>query len=217
MTTPMGSRSFCWYKRDTGTGVDTILSFEDVSGTYRWTLAILADESVQAIGKDAGDATEGEMTSNTAVTAVGAWEHLGIAYNPSSTTGRLVVVDGSSQTIATNTVAAEDITVNLDTGFLAARETGTDAWDGPLSEVVVVTGMLTLTQIQEAYNSGTPIDPRSLSFGSRVVSHWIASKAEYVATDDLLAFRNIAPILNQTWGYADAIGVDSTNIDTDVP
>jgi len=212
-----GFSILAWYKRDTGTGVDTLLSFEDANGSARCTLAITAAETISLIGKDSSDVTAGQFDSAVGASSVNAWEHIGIAYNPSSATGRLVRINGAASTPSVNTTTATDISALLDTTFLGARESAGDPFDGHLLQLVVADRMLTAAELDEHYNGGVPINPRSLTFASDIVSIWIASNAEYDDATDPLDFRNLARTSLQTWGYGVGVSVFSSNLSTDVP
>jgi len=212
-----GFSILAWYKRVTGIDSDVLFSFEDANGSARCTLSVTVFESVHVIGKDDADVTAGELTSLSSVSAVGVWEHLGIAYKPSSTTGRLMRINGAAVGFSVNTATATDFSASLDTAFLGARESVGNPFNGHLLQLVVVDRMLTVAELDEHYNGGVPINPRSLSYAGDIVSIWIASNAEYDDATDPLDFRNLARTSLQTWGYGVGVSVFSSNLSTDVP
>ena len=107
----------------------------------------------------------------------GVWHHLVMTWSGSvspDASDLLLYVDGNSEPLSTGKNTLTDTIVNTGIFNIGARDvSGTDEpFDGKISDISVYNKTLSLSEIQEIYNSGTPIDNRQLSTASNLVGYW---------------------------------------------
>lgn len=104
-----------------------------------------------------------------------SWHHLVVAHGGvSSASSMAIYVDGVLE--ATNTVL-DALTATIATGerlYFGARnyDLATTYFRGLLAEPVLFLSELSLAEVNEMYNGGTPVDPATTSMASYLAFHW---------------------------------------------
>lgn len=212
---PDGFTALAWVKSDDASSTQNVLTFGDASSQARFQA--YQDTSGQVVitihdGTDRVVRVEGGSIGTS-------WAHCAWTAQPSSnaTGASEVYLNGSSVDDTDADAPTSDITALLDQASIGVRRDATTAayWDGHILEVAIIARKLTDAEVAEAYNGGTPVDVRTLSFGAYVADYFVASVNSVDGSTVQFVNLGLAP----TWNTATLQGssTGSGNISSDVP
>lgn len=210
-----GFTVLCWFKADNANAA--VWSFGDASAdTSVFGTAVDGSGYLRYLGVATGSTYQDLQGSTTTGTG---WRHAAWTITPSSDTSgdSVIYLDGSNEDQTDAQAGSTDITTALDLATLGVRRRSTFGtyFDGKILEWAVIPRVLTSAEVTEAYNSGTPVDVRTLSFGAYVADYFVGSACDTTASTVTAPNLGLAP----TWSTASMSGssVGTANKTTDVP
>jgi hypothetical protein len=167
-----------WAKWTSVTGI--IISKTLNSGTFRgWYVACGAGGALQfQLRNDNGTLNRIQVTTVALGVNDGAWHQVGFTWDGTGSTvaaNLKMYVDGVELTGGQFTVDDDNLSATIDTTapfVLGSREGLANFWAGQMDDAAIYDKALTLGEVQAIYNSGVPVDNRTLSTVGNLVGYW---------------------------------------------
>lgn len=148
----------CWVNADTLSSYGRLVSLDSVNHRFLG----LHDDGTLISGYKVGGSWNQLFTSSTIT--IGTWNHIVLVDNGTNTK---IYVNGAENTLS-NSIAVDGPTYYIGTYGLQLS----NFFDGNLSNISTWNAALTLAQVTEIYNNGTPSNLSNHSATSNLVSWW---------------------------------------------
>jgi hypothetical protein len=119
------------------------------------------------------NATNQIFLESTNTFAINNWYNVGFSYDGSSDiSGVTIYVDGVSVPFTTLTNNLSGTIINNLNFQIGLGRQNVNYFNGNLAQCTFINKELSICEVQELYNDGSPVDIREVTFKNDVVSHW---------------------------------------------
>jgi hypothetical protein len=162
-----------WVKMDDATNCTMLTKGSLSKREYSLRTGSTDKLRISLYGDDAGVNTLGLESTAAQTSKEGAWTHYIMTYDGSGGSGGLTLYnEGAALPITTTDTGSYTSLNNSGLSLEIARFEGFDYADGKIDEVSVWNKELTLAEVQEIYNSGSPTDLSQHSATANLLSWW---------------------------------------------
>lgn len=201
----------CWFKSTGKSGFRSVFGKSENSGTFAGYWLAYDHSTSQFFYRMEGSAASNKIEFRTVETGFddGEWHHVILSYDGTSTlSGTNLYVDN---VLLSKTSTQENLTSSILTTQplrIGARGAASNYWIGNICEVSVFDKDLSLMEIQDLYNSGKPIDARTIGINPNLVGYW--------PLDDIDTYPTFTD-LSISGNDGTATNMESTDIKLDAP